>query len=231
MVYVIKSGDIRSQNAAPTLTRKHGDLEDAIGEQTAKKPSPEELYIKALEQRLTELEEEITTKTKAIEESYERGFEEGKAEQEEAFNEDRSEALATLKLSLGKILESLDVHMSELNDVALKISSVALGKIIGDDNARQEILAAAIRQQFQTIGKDNIVAIKLSKLDFPNSAELDVLAEQLHISPAIIQTLVELDSGGCLINLNLGTVDAGLQTQLENLFAIFEQNKPISPDA
>lgn len=138
---------------------------------------------------------------------------------ETAYREGREQAVAEFTETIAAALERRETAVREVEQDVLKLSVKLAEKIIGreiktDKKTVADIVATALRN----VRHREQLIIRVNPADFPQLEEIKSTfshtgrAEYLDFEPD-----PKIASGGCLIESEVGTVDARLETQLKIL--------------
>jgi flagellar biosynthesis/type III secretory pathway protein FliH len=170
-----------------------------------------------LRSQIKSLEEQAATHESALAAAYDEGVSEGRIEREAEFEDDRAEALERLETGFSEANVVLAETLSRLDGIAALVACNVLEKMFGDLSTRQATVIDLVRHQFTKINHDMVVAVDVSRADFPNTAEAAGVAETLNIVPDRLRVIDALESGDCRIKLTLGELDIGLDRQWTSL--------------
>ena len=154
------------------------------------------------------LEEASAARDAAVEAALERGREEGRQTADQL----GAERLHALREALAQTSVAWRTRLQEDGDMAIEIARAAVHKILGEANPRAALAAEIVRNAVAQIAAGTIVAVRVSASDFANDDELAALADDLGAIRIVRDR--DLSSGGCELELIMGTVDASLGTQL-----------------
>jgi len=167
-------------------------------------------------------------KAKAYRVGLTKGKEEGKKEgKKEVLNQ-----LAPLKERLKKMIEQIEYTQTAiLKNQEKEILHLCLQmaqKIIHTEiQQNPQILLANLREGLKSVGRHKITAIKLNPrdLDFLQNCKENISQSILNLQGIDLKGDPDLLQGGCLIETDLGYVDAGIENQLQELKKTFEETQ------
>lgn len=186
--------------------------------------TPDEAAIRQrrLEDRVSELEAALIAageeQEKACAAALARGREDGLAAAESREAE-RSEALRS---TLAEMQASLERRIGEERDLAIDIARAALDRLFGDPALYRGMVEETARRQAASLARGTIVALRVSASDFPDPsalASLPQLGKQVRV-----EADPDLESGACVFDLSLGSLDASLDRQAAVIEAVFDQS-------
>ncbi|HWA90275.1 MAG TPA: hypothetical protein VG889_09590 [Rhizomicrobium sp.] len=190
-------------------------------------PSPLEEERGRLVQRIAALESEIAQRDATITElraeiprALEKGLAEGRAIGFSEAQDRQSERLALLGISLGKAQADFKESLGALDRLAALLTRECLDVILGDPKHRAQSVRKIVTGQIAKIEKSSVVAIELSKADFPDDEALAEVARENGLAAAAFSANDGMKPGGCRIALKLGTLEVGLDRQWTSLAAV-----------
>lgn len=159
-------------------------------------------------------------------EAKERGFEEGK---EEGRTQGREEYARLMMLARDLYIQAikererlLATAETELARLAIKVAERIIGQEV---RSAGEVIMGVVRQALSGIKDREEVLIRVSPDDYhivnEDRTALSRMVEGLKNFELVVDSKVE--AGGCIIETNLGNVDARLSTQLAAVAAAFER--------
>ena len=220
MSSVIKSTELATM---PGVVRKvlerqaHAD----VGRPAEPLPPGEVLALRRelgeLAQRLGERDAELERLRESVQNAYREGETEGRKQGRQESDQRRADYLAALERGLDAACNRFSEDLRDLERLAVLVARESLAKILGDDESRKELLAEAIGSQLRRIEAGSVVAVQVSRADFPEPEELTRLADSLGGDRLALVATDELRAGECRIKLKLGALDVGLPQQWERL--------------
>lgn len=189
--------------------------------------SPLEEECERLRQRIAALESELGRRDATIVDlraEIPRMLEKGKAEGHEAGLNDaqdrQEERLALLGDGIRQAQTKLNENMTALERLAALLARECLDVVLGDAKHRASSVRKILANQVARIEKSSVLAIELSKADFPDDESLSALAQELrHASLTASEAMAP---GGCRMTLRLGTLEVGLDRQWTSLRAVLD---------
>lgn len=187
-------------------------------------PSPERALTIELREAVAARDAQIAEHPAALRRSYDEGVAAGRAAAAMEFEESRVEALALLEMGLTNAREDLESALSNFEGLALAAASAAVDHLIGEEGHHRDLLTRAIAARAAQLRGESIVAITVSREDFPDTREVAALSEAAGFAGERIAVSDELAAGSCVISLELGAVEFSLRqhwaemvTMLKNL--------------
>ena len=139
------------------------------------------------------------------------------------FEADRAAAVERLEQGIAKARNDRKEGFEQAQALALLVARGTLDKLFGDQGNRNEIIAALLSEQLERVGRELVVAVDVSRLDFPDTGELKELSERLGLGAGILGARVDLDEGACRMRLRLGTIDLGIDQQWGAVRALIDE--------
>ena len=178
-----------------------------------------------MEQRLHEAEmaaEEVAKR--AVEDGFEKGLRAGEAEGREAYTSGLQQ-LEDLTQSLNSTIQR---SMEESEDMMVAIVYEAVCKIVGDALATKDGVTAVVKEAMSRVRGKSSVIIRVNPFD------LELIEESAAFGVASEADWRGDDSipmGGCMIESEYGTLDARIETQLNQLKRVLlaARHKPVEP--
>ncbi|HEY7162527.1 MAG TPA: type III secretion system stator protein SctL [Acidobacteriota bacterium] len=217
IIKVIKSkdkppGSIEEDSVVDTLEQKHGLIKGDV-------------YSAGNKAR------EILQKAQGeAEEIIRRAIEQGEKEKKDGFQEGYQEGLAQVTELLAKARVEYDVIMrnasKDMLELAFKISEKIIGKQLEIDKST---IMDIVAQALQTVRQSKQITIRVNPEDGKAlKADKDALIEMLGHGRVIdIMDDKKVEKGGCIIESEVGTVDAQLHKQLERLKKVLTERKVV----
>lgn len=169
-----------------------------------------------IQQLKKKLAEQSSNQAKYEEEAFEKGKQAGVGENENGANK-RLEALTE---ALERATKEFAGKKGEVEVLSLQLAQAALEKLIAPDFIDSSFLKGSIAYQLERFAEQNPTKLRVSPIDFPDTAILDdLVAGKPGLALALDPTL---KAGDCRIALELGEVDIGLPGQLGRLREMFE---------
>lgn len=192
-----KKVNIKTTDEIPSITF---DYEDDVN-----KKNPEELF---LEQQLA----------KKYQEGFEDGYNKAKAELEESFNQDLQTAIDEFNNILQEIQNQLSVYDKIFEPLVIETALFIAKKIIKRELDENSIIEENLRAALKKVFGANSILIKL------NSEDYELIINRTNLKNEIEnfnKIKFEIDDnllrGDCVIETDIGNVDAKITTQMEEL--------------
>jgi flagellar biosynthesis/type III secretory pathway protein FliH len=200
--------------AAPALQPRQSAVELEIEElRTA---------IGLLQDELADRDALITDLRAEITAAHARGVTEGKETGRTEANDLQSARLALLEKSIDSAAGERTQALDRLQRYSALIARDCLEKILGNAEDRQELVGELVTAQVRRLEKAMLSTIRVSPDDFPD-ASLAELHSRPGISGASIVADANVPAGGCVMTLQLGTIDVGLGQQWTVLRSALER--------
>ena len=205
---VIKAGD---RSFGPMIVALDLGREEPTGPATREDPLVSENA--RLRKLLAEKEAEIAVLGETVGHARAEGEDAGRLAAEQAFEDDRQEALRLLADGIARAQEGLGDFVERAEALALLFTRAIVDKLFGEDADRQRIVGDLLRHQIAQIERHSLVAIEVSRLDFPDTREVAELAARLQLDPTALRVDEGIDAGACRMRLKLGILEVGPDRQ------------------
>lgn len=174
------------------------------------------------EKRLDEIEQ---ASKRAYEEAYETGLRNGETEGRQAYTSGLQQ-LESLTQNLNSMIQQ---SLDESEDMMVSIVFESVCKIVGDSLATREGVISVVKEALSRVRGKSTVIIRVNPFDLElieESAAFGVASE------ADWRGDESIPLGGCMIESEYGTLDARIDTQLNQLKRVLlaARHKPITPD-
>lgn len=173
-----------------------------------------------------------TILAQAKQEGYDQGYAQGK---EEGIVQGRTESLAAVQPILAQaqevLAQTLGLEAEIQHQLERSLAKLALAiarKVVGELAAEKEelVLYTAKRALQKVRGELQVtIRVNLKDLEFIGQERTTLLAQADGIREIKIVDDPRVEPGGCLIETNLGTIDARLETQFAELAKLAEEGK------
>lgn len=186
----------------------------------------EEIIKKARAEAKKLIEETKLYSQSAFSQAETDGFEKGK---EEGFEAGKGEMIALImdaKNVLNQVLKERELLLRSIEPEVAKLSVRIAEKIMKYQiDIEQEAVVSMIRAALETVKQREEVIIKINQEDYYYAKEkkdiFSSMIEGLKTLDIVVDSSVE--RGGCIIETNLGNVDARLSTQIHTLELAFDK--------
>lgn len=158
---------------------------------------------------------------------YQRGYEEGYAaarnELEREFSSSMVKKTEEFYAILSNFEQKLIAYEQSFEEIVASVSLKIAEKIVKREINTRSIVEETVRTAAQKIVGANEVIIKI------NPADYELLSNEYHGSfdagfeKVKFEVTTKVEPGGCLIESEIGNVDARIDTQLEEITRAFEQ--------
>jgi flagellar assembly protein FliH len=179
-----------------------------------------------VQERLTEYDVKLK---QAMDEAHDKGFTQGVTEGrakglESGEAEGRAQGIAKYQNAIElldswqcKANEQLQNIVSDAEEIIGTIVFEAVCKIIGDTLKTREGISAVISTAINGVKHEDILAIQVSPKDFKilsSNDESELNQDQTRLMELGLEENREIESGGCIVQLKAGRIDARIDTQL-----------------
>lgn len=153
----------------------------------------------------------------ATEKAYKEGFTAGAASVELS----QRQWLEKLQTGIDQSLTQIDQKLAEIEHLSVKVACLTLERVLGCDEARSQLLQQIVRNQLSLLSDSSVLRVRLSERDLRACPELMGALEATYGARVQIVQDAQLTSGGCILELKLGQIDAGIDTHLDLIRAHF----------
>lgn len=192
-------------------------------EPPAASPSAEMDELARMQALLVAKDAEIAELRTAAEQARTSGEEEGRLAMSLEIAEDRAAQLAVLEANFAESQQAFAGWLQGLEALSLSVAEAAIERMFGADDERQATVAALIGRQLVEIQAQSLIAIDVSRADFPDTSEVALLAASLGIAIERLAVAEDLAAGECRLRLRVGNIDIGIGEQwgaIRGLFAV-----------
>lgn len=166
------------------------------------------------------LEARVSELTAAIEEARAEGHRLGRSEAAAEAKRDEEARIALLESAIASALAQWDERLQSLESLAVLLGKTALSKMFAAPEIQSQLVVQCIARQLQALRRETIVAITVSSTDFPEEARLAEIAVEAGDASIPVAASATLPAGECRIDLQIGHIDVGPQTQWRRLDAL-----------
>jgi flagellar biosynthesis/type III secretory pathway protein FliH len=192
---------------------------------------PRDAEVRRLHQQIAELKESAAAHEAALKDVYDEGFAAGQDAAEAEFDDNREKALEALGAGIDSGAAALKASLARFESYALQAASEALGILVGDGAAFQQIVSQAITRQVANLGKKAVLSITVSRSDFPDSREVVQLSPSLADVEAKIAVSDDLPAGRCDFKLMIGTAEIDVRKSWSEIAKILSEPESDESDA
>ncbi len=163
-----------------------------------------------------------------IHNAYERGYSEGYRKAVNELEKKYDDGLNQKYDEFNNIMNSVEAKLTEYDDsfdkVVCELAFVVAEKIVRDSVERHSAINQILSESMKKVLGANSVIIKLNSTDLNNlNNESKSLLNDASYSKIKFEADDTIDAGGCLIETDIGNVDARISTQLKELKKILDQ--------
>ncbi len=214
---LLKQGSLKDRTAGRFAFR-HAAANEAqptehvgqTGEQRDARPDNQLAQLQETVRRLTEQLASAEARAKAArEEGISEGYKSGLADavcREE-------ERLALLEQGLRESLELFAMKLLNERDVAIELAVATIEAVLGEDSEKSSLVASTAARWADDLKESGLVQVRVSAEDFGDDESIARLCGQ--IGQVKVTADTSLTSGSCLLDLQLGYVDASLPVQAD----------------
>lgn len=176
-------------------------------------PPPARSATVELMEKLAQREAAIARHEDELAAAYRRGEEAGRAAAEAAFEEDSAAALTMLGEALRDARAELASALAAFDQLAVAIAVEAVDALCANAEHHRALLTDAIAAQIRGVETSAAFRLTVSRLDFPDTAEVRALADALAIDVGSVSVSDALERGRADIALSMGGIEIGMDTQ------------------
>ena len=193
----------------------------------------EEKCLDTIRQQAENIIEEARQKAKKIkEDAHGQGLAEGTEAGREEGRKEALDRLAPLSDTLKYLIEQVEqvqeaVLIKQEQEILHLCTQMAQTIIHTEVRQNKEVILANLRQGLKSVGHHRVVAIKLNPRDLEIIQNLSEKISQsiLNLKGVALESDPMLCPGGCLIQTDLGYVDAKIETQIQELEKTFGEKR------
>jgi type III secretion protein L len=208
------TGVIKAASSA-TIVRSFGPLADVIEAVPG---------LTEAELALQEARQEAARLNAALSELQAHALEAEKVAREEGRLRGLEQAGDRIERNFQAICQAVDAartawedRLAGLDALAAMLAQSALAKLFGDAPDLADLVARTVRARVQALGRESVVAIRVSEQDFGDEAAREALRSIVAVGATTIVLDPELDRGDCRLDLRLGLIDLGVTSQWREL--------------
>jgi len=174
--------------------------------------------------------------TEKLHEEYERGFSDARVQLEEemlARSDKKVMQLSRNFDALGQnFSKEFDAFRHKIEMIIPKLSIAIAEKIIKQQVVASEVIVAQIREAVRRVVGVEKIRIRLNPLDEATIREHrnTVTSGTDSVRDIIIEVDEKIEQGGCIIESEIGNVDARISTQLKQIEDVFREQVPINKE-
>ncbi len=172
-----------------------------------------------IERLRRELAETEAAAARAADEARAAGRSEGLADAEKR----EAEGLDALRASLEAAGADFATRLDLLDRLAPELARLALSRLFAGVEGWSAAAEAMIARQLAELRRSTVVAIRVSRLDFPDRAALDRLAATLAAETLRIESDGDLRAGAARIECRLGQIELDARDQLQAVAALLAE--------
>ncbi len=216
-----EGGEPPKLEAAPPATPQ---IDRLLIEEAEKKAA--EIVKKARAEAKKLIEETKLYSQSAFSQAESDGFSKGKEEGFEAGKEEMSNLILEAKDVLAQAMRERELLLKSIEPEMAKLSVRIAEKIMRYQiDIDQDAVVNMIRSALETIKQREEVIIKVNQEDYYYAKEKRAIFASMVEGLKTMDILVDssVDRGGCIIETNLGNVDARIATQIHTLELVFDK--------
>lgn len=178
--------------------------------------------------QLVEKEREEEVHKHELETEFKKGFEEGQIKAAEKLEEKHSEALLKQSEEFYNILKSFEdkfkSYENEFHKLVIGVSTKISEKIIKHELNQKSDIQRVLNENLSKVIGANEIVIKLNPDDYNIIEESSTELTNKSIAKIRFETNPNIEVGGCLIETEVGNLDARIDSQINVISKALEEN-------
>lgn len=181
---------------------------------------------------LAEVEKLVTERlTQAVEKATEKAYQQGYTDGSKAVESAKAKWLNRLQEGIDQSLERLYQKLAQVEQLSFEAARVTLERILGYEGARTRLLVQIVQHQMALLADTTVLRIRLSQRDTQKHPDLIGTLQAGYGGRVQILEDAQLGQGKCVFDLEMGQIDAGIDTQLEMIRTHFAKARETHADA
>jgi flagellar biosynthesis/type III secretory pathway protein FliH len=157
----------------------------------------------------------VTAREQGVEQGYESGL--------IAAEDRQAERLSLLENAMMRAQANLAESLTSLSRLSALLAQDCVDIILGDAGDRAGFIERIIDVQVARIDRAMLAAIHLSRMDFPDDADLAALTARFGSAAIAVTAGADLPSGACVMTLRLGRLSVGIDQQWPVLKTLLDE--------
>ncbi|MGU7783219.1 FliH/SctL family protein [Burkholderia sp. PU8-34] len=174
----------------------------------------------ALNARVAELEALLADSRAALDTRADEAFERGAETARRQFVRSETERAEIFQVCVADARRALTQKLDAMETLAIDLSLAALERVLGNPDDYASLVVATIRHRMALLAEGSVLAIRVSAADFPDASALEKIETGSHVELVADPALQE---GACLIDLQLGRIDASISRQHERIARLLNE--------
>lgn len=166
-----------------------------------------------------------------IDKSFEKGFEDGKNETlnnlQEEFSQKISKNFELVNNIASKLDQKIVAYENEFEQLLLEFSIAIAEKIVRREIENKSPILEVLKDSIKKIQGANDLSIKLNPEDYRLIEEAKDAINMELFSKIKFEESENIENGGCLIQTEIGNIDARISTQLSELKKELDKNRKL----
>ena len=166
-----------------------------------------------------------------IDKSFEKGFEDGKNETlnnlQEEFSQKISKNFELVNNIASKLDQKIVAYENEFEQLLLEFSIAIAEKIVRREIENKSPIVEVLKDSIKKIQGANDLSIKLNPEDYRLIEEAKDAINMELFSKIKFEESENIENGGCLIQTEIGNIDARISTQLSELKKELDKNRKL----
>jgi flagellar assembly protein FliH len=178
--------------------------------------SEEEAFLENLDPYQKKLENEY-------ESGYKEGFKKAVENLENTYRERLEKKFRDIHQIISSLNEKIDLYDREFERVALKLSFILSEKILQREIMLNSSITAVLNEALRKVIGSNNILVKLNSADYELiSRESNRVIHADSFSKIKFETNDRIEKGGCIVETEIGNVDASISSQLNEMKKQFD---------
>jgi flagellar biosynthesis/type III secretory pathway protein FliH len=169
--------------------------------------------IATLESDLRERDVAIDVLRKDVERAFAEGTAKGHAAGLADAEDKQNDRLDRLEATARLAQEGVSAGLVSLERLSALLARECVDKILGNAQDRADLIGYIIAVQVAKIDKSMLLAVEVSRDDFPDAEALAALAQRLSPLAVALEANAEMAPGACVMRLRLGRLAVGIDQQ------------------
>ena len=159
---------------------------------------------------------------KQLQKYYEQGYSEGQSDTASKLEKEYIDKIEHEKLEFYEVLKQVDIKLDEykksFEDIVIRVAITIAEKIVRREINEQSIISDVLKNAIKKIIGANNLVIKLNPTDI-KAVDVENISNEMEgvISNIKIESDSRIEEGGCIIETDIGNIDARISTQFDEV--------------
>lgn len=150
----------------------------------------------------------------ATAEATDKAYQEGFADGAKSIESQQQLVIKKLQEAIAHSHAKLEAALGGLEQLAVQMTQTMMERVLGADGNRDHILRQIVQHQMSQLANGSALRLRLSDQTLQDAPELESHLREHYGDQVQVLGDKTLPKGGCIIDLGLGQIDAGIETQL-----------------